>query len=96
MRARSSDPDRCGDFPPIITGGRLGNHGHSRAQLLVAGAFSQILSFTDRCGRPALLAGQIIPADLAVTNYLGREAVYSDRCTARVALFARGPVQFPP
>lgn len=30
---------------------------------------------------PTLLARQIIPADFVVTNYLGHEAVYSNRYT---------------
>ena len=38
---------------------------------------------------PTLLARQIIPADFAVTNYLGREAVYSNRYTVSVGICKR-------
>lgn len=44
---------------------------------------------------PTLLARQIIPADFAVTNYLGREAVYSNRYTVSVDICKRVIPSFP-
>lgn len=48
-----------------------------------------IVCTADRDSGPTLLARQIIPADFAVTNYLGRKAVYSNRYTVSVGICKR-------
>ena len=48
-----------------------------------------IVCAAGRDSGPTLLARQIIPADFAVTNYLGREAVYSNRYTVSVGICKR-------
>lgn len=61
----------------------------ARAIIRVERIFADFIVCTpDWDCRPALLAWQIIPADFAVTNYLGHEAVYSNRYTMSSVLFA--------
>lgn len=64
------------------------DHGYLHVQLVArmrARVFADFIVYTaDRYSGPALLARQIIPADFAVTNYLGRKAVYSNKYTMSV------------
>jgi len=60
-----------------------------------------IVCTADRYSGPALLARQIIPADFAVTNYLGCEAVYSNKytvfadiCACTLSQFLRNDCKF--
>lgn len=72
----------------IFTDNNMKGHDWIDTQLVMrmrARVFADFIVYTeDRYSRPALLARQIIPVDFAVTNYLGRKAVYSNKYTMSV------------